>query len=177
MPGDRTKKMVLTAVLTAVICVLGPISVPIGPVPISLTNFAVFIAVYCLGVKRGTLAVGLYLLIGLTGLPVFSGYSGGPAKLAGPTGGYLIGYLPMAVIAGVFIERYAKKRWLAAAGMIIATLVLYAIGTAWLAHVAGMTFGAALSVGVTPFIPVDLLKIAAAALVGPAVRDAAGRIQ
>ena len=78
--------------MTAVICVLAPFSLPIGPVPISLTNLAIYFVLYMLGVKRGTISYLVYLLIGLVGVPVFSGFTSGPGKLFGPTGGYLIGY-------------------------------------------------------------------------------------
>ena len=91
--------------MAAVICVLGPLSVPIGPVPISLTNFAIYITMYVLDAKRGTIAYLIYMLIGLAGLPVFSGFSGGAGKLFGPTGGYIIGFLPMAFVIGVVIDR------------------------------------------------------------------------
>ena len=93
------KDMTITALMTALICVLGPFSLPIGPVPIALTNFVIFITLYVIGMKRGLIAVALYLLIGLIGLPVFSGFGAGIGKLVGPTGGYLIGYLPMALMA------------------------------------------------------------------------------
>ena len=77
------RKMAVTAVMAAVICVLGPLSIPIGPVPVSLTNLAIYIAAYVLGAFQGTLSLLIYLLIGLAGLPVFSGFAGGPEKLFG----------------------------------------------------------------------------------------------
>ena len=84
--------------MTAVTCILGPLAIPIGPVPVSLTPLAVFLSVYILGTKGGTLAYLLYLLIGAVGVPVFSGFTGGLGKLAGPTGGYLVGFILMALI-------------------------------------------------------------------------------
>ena len=75
--------------MAAVTCILAPLSVPIGPVPISLTNFAIYLSLYLLDWKKGTLSYLIYLLLGLVGLPVFSGFTGGLAKLAGPTGGYI----------------------------------------------------------------------------------------
>ena len=77
-------------------CVLGPLTVPIGAVPISLANFVICLTAWLLGPKFGTLSVAVYLCIGLIGVPVFSGYGAGLAKLAGPTGGYLVGYLLLA---------------------------------------------------------------------------------
>ena len=79
-----TYAMVVTALMAAVTCILAPLSVPIGPVPISLTNFAIYLSLYLLDWKKGTLSYLIYLLLGLVGLPVFSGFTGGLAKLAGP---------------------------------------------------------------------------------------------
>lgn len=167
MSDFKIKDMVLIAVMTAVICVLGPLSLPIGPVPISLTNFAVLLTIYVLGMKRGTISLLLYILLGLVGLPVFSGFTGGPAKLFGPTGGYIIGFIPMALIAGTVIERNRKSYVRNVIAMVLATLVLYALGTAYLAYSAHMTFGAALAAGVIPFALLDFVKIVICALVGP----------
>ena len=171
-----TYQLTLTAVMAAVICVLGPISmaIPISPVPISLASMAVYLAVTVLGMKLGTLSCLIYLLLGLVGLPVFSGGSAGAAKLFGPTGGYLVGYLFLALIAGAFVGRYTENKWksiaFAALGMVLGTMVLYALGTAWLAYSAGMDFQAALWAGVIPFIPGDLVKMVIAVLLGSTVR-------
>ncbi len=100
-----TYQMAVTALMAAALCVLGPLSVPIGAIPISLSNFVICLTVWLLGPKFGTLSVAVYLLIGLVGVPVFSGYGAGIAKLAGPTGGYLVGYLLLAFIGGLFIEK------------------------------------------------------------------------
>ena len=171
----KTKKlnpttMATIAVMTAVMCIFGPMSVPIGPVPISLTVFTVFLSVCILGAWKGTLAYIVYLLIGLTGIPVLSNYTGGPEKLFGPTGGYLIGFIPMALISGFFIDRFRKIIGLQVTGMLLGLAVCYAFGTAWLAVMAGMTFSAALKAGVLPFVPFDLIKIAVSVVIGRAVR-------
>ena len=163
--------MTSTALMTAVTCILGPLAIPIGPVPVSLTPLAVMLSVYILGTKRGTIAYLLYLLIGAVGVPVFSGFTGGLGKLAGPTGGYLIGYIFFALIAGWFIHHFYDKVVIQFLGMVLALAVLYAFGTAWLAYSAGMTFGAALAVGVLPFIVFDLIKIVIAIVLGRAVRN------
>ena len=93
LPRSKTYEITITALMTAVTCILAPMSIPIGPVPISFTNLAIYLSLYLLGWKRGTISYLIYLLIGLVGLPVFSGFTGGPAKLAGPTGGYIIGFI------------------------------------------------------------------------------------
>ena len=79
-----TYQMAVTALMAAALCVLGPLSVPIGAIPISLSNFVICLTAWLLGPKFGTLSVAVYLLIGLVGVPVFSGYGAGIAKLAGP---------------------------------------------------------------------------------------------
>lgn len=167
---SKVYQMAIIGVLTAVICILGPLSIPIGLVPISFTTLAIFIALYVLGMKKGTLSTILYIIIGFVGIPVFSSFSSGPAKLFGPTGGYIIGYVFMALIAGYFIDRYIDKWFLCVTGMVIGSVVLYIFGTAWLAYQANLTVGAALAAGVIPFIPGDLAKIAIATLVGPLLR-------
>ena len=167
---SAVKNLTTTALMAAVICVLGPLSLPIGPVPVSLTTLAIYITMYVLDVKRGTLACLIYVLLGLFGLPVFSGFSGGAAKLLGPTGGYIIGYIPMAFLIGLVIDRYWKNKLVCIVAMEAATWVLYLLGTAWLAHQTGMTFQAALGAGVLPFIVVDLCKIVIAAFLGPVLK-------
>lgn len=168
----KTKTMALIALMAAVTCILGPLSlaIPISPVPISFTNLAVYFTVYVLGTKRGTISYLIYLLLGLVGLPVFSGFTGGAGKLFGPTGGYLIGFIFMALICGIFMEKWPTKLYLHFAGMVLGTAVCYLFGTAWLAFQANMGFYAALAAGVIPFIPGDLVKIIIALLAGPLIR-------
>ena len=88
----NVKTLTTTALLAAVLCILGPLSIPIGPVPISLTSLALYFMVFLVGPKMSAAACAIYILIGFAGLPVFSGFTGGPQKLAGPTGGYIIGF-------------------------------------------------------------------------------------
>ena len=159
-----------TALMTAALCVLGPMSLPIGPVPISLTNLTIYFFLYILGTKQSAAAYLVYLLVGMAGLPVFSGYSGGLQKLAGPTGGYLIGFIPMILLAGPVVERMWQNRVVCIAAMELSVWVAYLFGTAWLAVSLQRTFGEAMAMGVIPFILVDFLKIAAAAVVGPELK-------
>lgn len=170
----NTKTMVLTALMAAVICILSPISIPIGPVPISLLVLAVLLDVYILGPKYGTLSYLVFLLIGLLGVPVFSGFQGGLQKLAGPTGGYLVGMIFTAMVAGWFIEHFPESIPLQFAGIVLGILLCYAFGTTWLMVVTKMSAGPALMAGVIPFIPFDAVKVVIAVLVGRPVR---GRVQ
>ena len=168
---DKIHNLVNIALMAAIICVLSPWSIPIGPVPITLGLAAVLLAVYLLGTLKGTAATCIYLLIGLVGLPVFSGFSGGASKLAGPTGGYLIGYIPMALIAGFFIHRFYKNVILQYLGMALSLAVLYIFGTAWLCLSASMTVSAACAMAVWPFIPFDLIKLAVVIALGRVLRS------
>ncbi len=174
----RTAKMVRVALVTAVLCILGPLSIPIpvSPVPISLTQLGVYLAVYALDRRDASLSVLLYLLIGAIGLPVFSGFAGGFAKLAGPTGGYLIGFVCLAWLSALFVDKDPSNRFQSAVGMVLGNLVVYLFGSAWLAVVAHLGFVQALLVGVVPYILFDVAKMILALGVGPKIREAVNRI-
>ena len=103
--------MVEIALITAVISAVSPFTVPLpfSPVPLSLSILAIYIGLYALGWKWGTVSILLYILIGLVGVPVFSNFSSGPEKLMGPTGGYIIGYIFIGIITGLFIDLFEKK--------------------------------------------------------------------
>jgi len=172
MRNTKTANLTIIGLMTAVLCILGPLSIviPFSPVPISLTNFAVCLSVLLLGMKRGTLVTLVYLFIGFVGVPVFSAFTGGPGKLIGPTGGYLIGFVFLALIAGYAVDRFPGKIGWTILGMAVGTIVLYGLGTSWLAYTAGLTFSQALLAGVIPFIPGDIIKIALAVMIGFPVR-------
>ena len=171
----KTKDMTLTAVSAALICVAGPLSVSAGPVPLSLATFAVYLAGAVLGKKRGVIAAALYLAIGAVGVPVFSGFTGGFQKLAGVTGGYLLGYLPCAFLTGIGAEKAAAKKsagWMLPAMMAAGTALLYLIGTIWFMAQTGNNAAGALGLCVLPFLPGDAVKIAAVTLLSAPVRRA-----
>lgn len=169
----HTRRLVLIAMVTAITCILAPFSIPIpiSPVPISLTNLVLLISIYVLGWKDATISFLVYLLLGAFGLPVFSGFSGGLGKIAGPTGGYLVGFIFMTIIAGIFVERSKDRHILIIAGMVLATVVTYVFGTAWLAYQMELPFTGALSIGVLPYLPGDTAKILLAVLTGPLLRS------
>jgi biotin transport system substrate-specific component len=166
-----TYNMAVTALMAAAMCILGPVSVPIGAVPISLTNLVVYFAVCLLGTKYGTISYIVYLALGAVGLPVFSGWQGGLAKLAGPTGGYLIGFIFMALISGIFLEKSKGNRLMTGLGMVLGTLVDYLLGTIWFVIITKSTLWGALCICVFPFLIGDALKILVAVLLGFVVRS------
>lgn len=177
MKKITTKQMALIGLMAAVICILGPWSLylTISPVPISLCTLAIYFVISVLGMKLGTISVVIYILLGLVGLPVFSGFSGGAGKLLGPTGGYIIGYIFMALICGLFIDRWSNRngfanKLISFLGMLLGTAACYLFGTVWLAYQLSLDFPAALAMGVLPYIPGDLIKIIVAMLLGYQVR-------
>lgn len=167
----NTKTLTLIGVMTAVICIMGPLSIqlPVSPVPISLGTLAIYFVIYVLGMKKGTISCCIYLLIGFIGIPVFTGFTSGPAKLLGPTGGYLVGYIFMALICGFVVDK-TNNIFACFSGILLGTAVLYLFGTVWLAYQADMTFMAALAAGVLPFILGDLAKIVIAMIVGGQIK-------
>ena len=175
----KTKQMVLIALMTAVTCVLGPLSIPLpfSPVPISLTNFAIFLAIFVLGMKNGTISFIIYLLLGAVGVPVFSSFRGGFQVLAGPTGGYLIGFIFLALIMGFALDHFDRKLVPTIIGMIIGMAVCYAFGTVWLAKLLSLSFKEGLMMGVIPYLAGDVAKIILAAIVGPKLYGATQKIR
>ena len=164
-----TRRLTLTAMLTALLCICGPLTLPLGPIPLSLTTAVLMLMALLLGMGPSMLCCGVYLLMGLTGLPVFSGFNGGAGALMGPTGGFLLGYLPMTALCGFLCAR-TDKPLMHALACLAGTLLLYITGTAWYCWQSGAAANAALTVCVLPFLPGDLLKIAAVATLGHAVR-------
>ncbi|MDR2531064.1 MAG: biotin transporter BioY [Oscillospiraceae bacterium] len=162
------RKLTHTALFAALMCVAAPLSVPIGPVPLSLATLVIYLAATALGGRLAALATAVYILCGALGLPVFSGFGAGLSKLVGPTGGYILGYVPLAFIAGTFAERGGLK--LRVVGMVVGTAVLYAMGTAWFMRVTGAGLTSALTLCVVPFIPGDAVKIAVSASAIPLAR-------
>ncbi|MCM1112567.1 MAG: biotin transporter BioY [Muribaculum sp.] len=169
---SKVKQMAVIGLMTAIVCIIAPFSlnIPVSPVPISLGSLAVYFAVTVLGMKRGTISVLLYILLGLAGLPVLSNFTGGAGKLLGPTGGYIIGYLFLSLILGFFVDHWKNRPAANLAGAVLGTLVLYLFGTLWLGFQLHLDFLSALWAGVIPYIPGDLVKIVVALAVGMQLR-------
>ena len=118
----------------------------------------------------GTVSVLIYILLGLAGVPVFVGFTAGPGKLFGPTGGYIIGYIFLALICGLFADKFDKILPLYFLGMVLGTAALYLFGTVWLGYLMDLTFLQALMAGVIPYIPGDLVKLVIAVTLGLQVK-------
>ncbi len=164
----NTGQMALVGLMTAIICIVAPfsIAVPFSPVPISLGTLAIYFVIIVAGMKRGVISVALYILLGLAGLPIFSGFSGGAGKLFGPTGGFILGYLCLALICGFFTDKWPHRIFLNIVGMLLGTVVCYVCGILWLAQQTQLTFYSAFVTSVLPFIPGDIIKLSFAMIIG-----------
>jgi len=166
---DRIKRNLTIALFAALMAAGAFIRVPVGPVPITLTSFFMLMSALLLGPVGGSLSVVIYLLIGLIGLPAFAGGSG-PAVFAGPTGGFLIGYIPAAFLCGLISADNSsltgqRVSFRDIAAVFTGSLLLYAVGVPWLKWRLGMEWSSAFSAGMLPFLPGDALKAAAAVVI------------
>lgn len=153
---------------TLVITLAAKIQVPFWPVPMTLQTLAIFALGAAYGMRLGTATVLLYLAEGLAGLPVFAGAGAGPAYMAGSTGGYLVGFVLMAAIAGWAADRGWSSNPLKLGGAMLAgEVVMLALGAAWLGVLFGT--GKIIEYGIGPFIVTDLVKLAIAAALVPAL--------
>lgn len=168
----KTKDLTKIGLMTAIICILAPISIPIpiSPVPLTLCTFALYLSTYVLSPKQAISAIALYIFIGMIGIPVFSGYTAGLAKFAGPGGGYIIGYLFLVAITSYFVHKYPNSLGTQMTGAFLGTIVTYAIGTFWLARVTNASFLATLPMGAFVFLPLDIVKIILSCIVGRKVQ-------
>jgi biotin transport system substrate-specific component len=163
---SKTYDMAYIAIFTVLMAICSWISIPTA-VPFTLQTFGVFIAVGVLGGKRGTLSVLVYILLGLIGIPVFAGFSGGIAVLFGSTGGYILGFIFSALVMWAFEKFLGRKPVIQILSMLAGLIVCYAFGTAWFMVVYARQSGSvglvtALGWCVIPFIIPDLIKIALA---------------
>ena len=177
------RKLVLCAVFAALTCVLAPISFVVGTaVPVTMATFAVMLSGVLLGGRYGAAAQLIYLLLGAAGLPVCAGWTPALSRIVGPTGGYLVGYIPLAFICGAVYSmwgrgsRGVKKYAVMTAGMLAGTVVLYAFGAAWYCIYSGVGVAKALAVCVVPFLIGDAVKITAVALLAPRLERALDKI-
>ena len=158
-----TRDITVCALSIALIAVCSWISIPMT-IPFTLQTFAVCLVAALLGARRGVISVLAYILLGAIGVPVFAGFKGGIGSLLGPTGGYIIGFIFTAFIAGLAAEHFGRKLQILIPAMILGILICYAFGTAWFVIVYTRTkeaigIGAALGWCVTPYIPADAVKL------------------
>ena len=172
MKKADTRRLVFCALFTALIAVFSQLQLPIGPVPVSLATLGVMLCGLLLGWRFGALAVGAYILLGAVGVPVFAGFQGGVGRIAGPTGGYIVGYLFYALLAGLEIPRLQERFLGRCILLLLGTAVCYGLGTSWFMYTAGRTLSESLALCVIPFLPGDAVKIALASFLTPRLRKA-----
>ncbi|NDO47209.1 biotin transporter BioY [Clostridium sp. MD294] len=175
----KTKSITFIGLFTALLCIAAPLSIPIpvSPVPLSLATFIIYLFSNLLGYKKALLCCLIYFLIGLAGIPVFSGFSSGVSKLLGPTGGYLIGYFFLAFFTGFFADKFPHSIKLQLLGMIIGSAFLQCLGTLWLSILTHTTFLQASLSGVIPFLPNDILKIVIVIIIAPLIKKYMAKAQ
>lgn len=163
----------LIAAGTALTAAAAQISIPMWPVPITGQTFAVLFVGTVLGATRGAISMGFYMLLGAVGLPIFTAGKSGLAYIAGPTGGYLIGFVLAAVVTGWLAQRQWDRKVLGTfVSFLAGTVAIYAVGLPWLSVALGQLglphdLAATLQAGLLPFIPGDILKAALAAALVP----------
>ena len=148
---QRSHLISLTAAFVALIAVGGWVSLPIPPVPVTLQTFFVLLAAVVMG-RSAVLPVSVYLLLGTLNMPVFHNGLAGIGVLLGPTGGYLIGFIPAVLVAGLAYEQ--DNRIIKAGGIVAATLTIYLFGIAWMSYSTGMALAQAVVLGLVPFIEI-----------------------
>jgi biotin transport system substrate-specific component len=168
-PLDWTRAVSLAVVFSLLTALAAQIVIPIGPVPITGSTFAVLLTGALLGSRLGAMSMIVYLFEGAVGLPFFYGGHGGFAHILGPTGGYLIAFPAAAFITGAFAENGWDKRFLTAvAAMAIGSIVILLAGWTWFAVLMNTDMLAAFKVSVAPHIGGDIIKIILAAAALPA---------
>lgn len=173
--NKKVKTIVYTAITAAALCILAPMSIPLPftPIPISLTILVLCLSCYLTNYKITLIAYSTYVVLGMVGLPVFSGFTGGIGKIAGPTGGYILGFYAVIFLCGICVERFngpVNQYVMPIVGMLAGIAIDYILGTAWYVFSQNVSITAALTACVIPFIPFDCIKIAVCALVGQPVR-------
>ncbi len=169
-PNVQLRMTVYASLLAALIAAGAYLALPIGPVPVVLQNLFVFLAGLLLGSRWGVASVGVYLLAGALGLPVFAGGIGGIGRLAGPTGGYLVGFLPAVFVIGLITEKAKDGVLIEVMAMVCGTVIIYLFGVTWLKLLTRMTLSKTLAIGLYPFLLGDSIKIAAAVPIVRALR-------
>lgn len=168
---------------SALLTLSAKVQIPFWPVPMTMQTYAVAVLAMAYGMRLGALTVALYLTEGVVGLPVFSG-GGGLAYALGPTGGFLVGFMVAAVVLGWLAERGWDRSFATSlAAMVMAEILIFALGSLWLAHIlAGakglvfsQAFTLAVTLGVVPFLYGDLLKILLGTLTLPMIWYALNR--
>lgn len=159
------KVLIFISLLAAILSITAPLSFNIGVVPITLATFTIYLIGGITKRLNGVSAVVLYIIIGIIGVPVFSNFRGGISVIIGPTGGFILSYIPMALIISLMTSINKGKIYWYYISMLIATIVCYLLGSIWFMLIMNVSFVDTLKICVLPFIVFDLVKIAIAGTV------------
>ena len=168
--SENLRMTVVAALMAALIAAGAYVVIPIGPVPIVMQNLFVLLCGLLLAPRWAGGAIGVYLLAGALGLPVFAGATGGIGRFIGPTGGDLIGYVPAVLLVSWVSQRFERRRIYQIGVLSLAMLIVYLFGVTWLKTVTALDWSKAVMVGMIPFLPGDVVKIAAALPIARALR-------
>ena len=169
----QTKDLTAAALLAALAAVCSQLLLPTPwGVPVSMGTLAVFLAAGLLGARCAALSMLIYLALGAVGVPVFAGFQGGLGVLAGPTGGYLVGYLAAAALGGLLCDRLPRMKFRLPLAFVCGLAVCYTLGSLWFVSWTGTPAVTALTLCVLPYLPADAVKIAVAAVLCKRIKKA-----
>lgn len=165
------KDLIVCGIFAAVIAVLAQISIalPFSPIPFTMQVFGVCLVATILGAKKGFVTLMVYILLGAIGIPVFAAYSSGPTVLFGKTGGFILAFPLMVFVIGYISEKYKKIHYVMGA-MIVSLILCYGIGTVYFSFITKIPVQKAIVFTVIPYVPLDLVKVIMASLIGVQVR-------
>jgi len=175
---NKTKKIVITGMMAAVVSVLSVLQIPTPTgVPITLQTFTMALAGYSLGAALGAASTAIYVLLGLIGIPVFAGFVSGPGVLFGPTGGFIFGFIILAAVSGLSIRYSGGKKGfvISIIAGILGLTAVYILGALQYAILANISFLKSFSLVALPFAVKDILSVIAADLAGSALRTVLSR--
>ncbi|MFD2923693.1 biotin transporter BioY [Halobacillus naozhouensis] len=166
----KLRVLINSSIFAAITAILAQFEIPLPLVPISGQTLAVGITATVLGSRQGATAMICYAAIGAVGIPVFAGFSGGLQVLAGPTGGYIVGFIAAAYITGFLLEKTTFTIPMALAANTLGMIIILIFGAVQLKFVAGLGWEGALNAGVYPFIAVGIIKAFLASWIGITIR-------
>lgn len=162
----KLKRITKISILAALLCVLSPISFPVGAIPISLATFVIYVIATILNPIDTLFVILVYIALGSIGIPVFSFYRSGIETLFGLTGGYIVGYIFIGLATSIGVNKRRKQFGWYIVWMTIGTIICYAIGSIWYMAISKSSLNQTLMVAVIPFIIPDVVKMLIASYVG-----------
>ncbi len=164
----KTKGLIICALFAAIIAISAPLCIPVGTVPVTLGLFSIALTAFFSGSKNAVISTAVYIAVGLSGLPVFSGFQGGVSALVSPTGGFILSYVFVAAILGQAAKTKKKSRIVCLC--VLALAICYVCGACWYMLVTKTGIVTALTVCVLPFVAFDVIKLYMAYIVADSIK-------